>query len=145
MPELEWCPLPFVVCWSSCRFPSESASNDVNDCEHDDPNRVHEVPVERQHMRALGVFLFDETAHREGHDNQHRQQTSNDVGRVQTDERIERRAKEVRLNRESFVVNQVLPLTTRSEEEIGSKRNGRQPPEAETLRVTAPQGAHGEC
>ncbi len=37
---------------------SISASNDINDGEDDNPNCVHEVPIERQHVDALGILLL---------------------------------------------------------------------------------------
>jgi len=46
---------------------SISASNHVNDGEDHDPNCVHEVPIKRQDVDALGVLLLYRTEDGESH------------------------------------------------------------------------------
>src|SRR5690349_9870146 len=61
---------------------------------------------------------------------------------MQTDERIESGAKKVRLKGESFLVDQPMPLAPCAKEEISSKQNCHQPPQAEFPRIAVPQRAH---
>src|SRR6185312_1699439 len=112
---------------------SRLASDDVNDCEHDDPDNVHEMPIEAQHMHTFGMFLRDRTGYRERHHYQQCHQSNNDVRRVQTHKRVESCAEQVRLDCETFVVDQVLPLPARSKQEITSQGHSHKPPEAEAL------------
>src|SRR5947208_16364795 len=104
------CPLVFIqnVLWST--------PDDVNDGEHDDPHRVDEMPIESQHMSAFRMFLFHRTRTREGHHDHQSNQAYDTMPCVQTDERIESCAKEIRLDCESFVVNQPIPFSPRSEQ-----------------------------
>jgi len=46
---------------------SISASNHVNDSEDHDPNCVHEVPIKRQDLDALGMFLLYRSEDCESH------------------------------------------------------------------------------
>src|SRR5580765_3769208 len=61
---------------------------------------------------------------------------------MQADERIESGAKKVRLDSESLLVDQPMPLAPCAEEEISSKQNCHQPPQTEFLRIAVPQRAH---
>lgn len=65
---------------------SISASNHVNNGEDHDPNRVHEVPIKRQHVDALGVFLLDRPEDCESHYAAQRQQANHYVKAVQPDQ-----------------------------------------------------------
>jgi hypothetical protein len=46
---------------------SISAPNQVNNREDHDPNCVHEVPIERKDINALGMFLLYRTEDGESH------------------------------------------------------------------------------
>src|SRR5260370_28005117 len=90
--------LPTFARWSPCQSLSWSASDNVNNGEHDHPHRVHKMPIQPQHVRAFSMFLSDRTDDGESHYNQQRQQTNNDMRSMQTDERIESCAEKVGLN-----------------------------------------------
>src|SRR5258708_13871352 len=67
---------------------------------------------------------------------------------MQTDERIESGSKKVRLEGESFRVDQPMPLAPCAKEEISSKQNCHQPPQTEFLCMAVPQRAqckHYRC
>src|SRR5215471_20986114 len=63
-----------------------SASQNVNDSENDDPNRIHKVPVQRKHFhtaRVLGADLARKGKDR--HDDEH-DDSHGDVERMQANE-----------------------------------------------------------
>jgi hypothetical protein len=64
---------------------SISASNQVNDGEDHNPNRVHEVPIKRQDVDALGMFLLYRTQDGESHYGGQRKEANNYVKAVQPD------------------------------------------------------------
>ena len=41
----------------SCASPL--SANEVDNAEDDDPHRIHEVPIDREHVHAVGVLLLD--------------------------------------------------------------------------------------
>src|SRR6185503_5741848 len=142
-PELEFAYVQFLHrlnSWESFW----SASDYVNDCKDNDPDHVDEMPIEAQHVHTFGMFFFDQTGDGERHYNRQCQQSNNNVRRVQSDERVESGAKEVGLDGESFVVNQVLPLPARSKKEISSQGNRHEPPDAEALGCTSSQGTQSQ-
>src|SRR5262245_49021498 len=115
--------LQFLDRLNSCES-SSLASDDVNDREHDDPDHVHEMPIEAQHVRTFGMFLFDRTGDGEHHYDRQCEQPNSNVRGVQTDQRVEGCAEKVGLDGEAFVMNQTNPLTTCSDQEIRTQRNG---------------------
>ena len=87
--------------------------DDVHHCKDNDPHCVDKMPVERQNLNALGVFLHEHAGESEDkHSEQHRQ-ADDDVGRVQSDERIERRPKEIGADRQPVLIDQLVPLDAR--------------------------------
>src|SRR6266850_7706842 len=68
-----------------------SASDHVDDGEHDDPDRIHEVPVPGDELHALDVGGLERPRPGE-HTNERQHDEANDhVRRVQADQRVERR------------------------------------------------------
>src|SRR4051812_42167954 len=67
------------------RAAGASPSDDVDHGEHDHPHRVHEMPVERQHVHARRLSGADAAGKPEQKDNGQHQQTDGDVKRVQAD------------------------------------------------------------
>src|ERR1043165_4157950 len=85
-PELEFAYVQFLhrlSSWESFR----STADYVNDCKDNDPDHVHEMPIEAQHVDTFGMFLLDRTSDGKRHHNRQRQQSNHDVRRVQSDER----------------------------------------------------------
>src|SRR5262245_32135149 len=78
-------------CASACelmfRFASCTgvlAPDDVYDREHHDPHRVHEMPIERQHVDAVGVLLPHAAEPRECHHGREQDQADDHVKPVQS-------------------------------------------------------------
>ena len=65
---------------------SISAPNHVDHSEDHDPNCVHEVPIKREDVDALGMFLLYRTEDGESHYGAQREQANNYVKAVQPDE-----------------------------------------------------------
>src|ERR1051326_339620 len=84
--ELELNYLQFLDRWNSYES-YLSESDDVNDREHDDPDHVHEMPIEAQHVHTFGMFLLDRTGDGERHYDRQCEQSNNNVRGVQTDQR----------------------------------------------------------
>src|SRR5579875_2147817 len=70
------------------------APNDVDDGEDHDPDGVDEVPVEGEGLDALAVTLIDVTRQRKREDGEQHDEADDDVGGVEPDERVVRRADE---------------------------------------------------
>src|SRR6476620_8506355 len=54
---------------------------------------------------------------------------------MQADQRIEGRAKDVYTDRQAFVVNELMPLHERVEDEISTQRHGDSPPDKKSLAI----------
>ena len=107
------------------------ASDDVNHGEHDDPHRVHEMPVERQHVEAVRVLVRhcprSVNAKRWRED-----QTYNHMKAMQADQRIVGRSEQVGADGQPVFENQPVPFARRAVKESGAQRDRPEPPVAES-------------
>src|SRR5580698_5195043 len=104
-----------------------SASGYIDHKKNDDPNHINEMPVERQHVHAFVVLLLHPAKQRKRENEREAEQADRDVKCVQTHERVVGGAKQVGLDREAFVINQVMPLAGGADEENRAKRDGERP------------------
>src|SRR5260221_318806 len=81
-----------------------SAPKHVDDGEHDDPDGVHEVPVEGQHSDPRRMLPADVPGDGERRDDRHENQADDHVERVQADQRVVRGPEQVRGDREPVLV-----------------------------------------
>src|SRR6266404_8315300 len=89
-----------------------SASNDVDHRENHNPNRVHKMPIETENIHALGMLALDISKQCEQQDRQESKQAHHHVESMQSDQRKVSGPKQVGLNRESLVINQMSPLNS---------------------------------
>src|ERR1700722_20880970 len=121
-----------------------SATDDVNYGEHNDPDRIHEMPIQRKDVRPLAVLWFHFAQESENHANDENDQTRGDVKRVQADKRVIRRAKKIRAYGQVLFENQVLPLTARFDQENDAQCNGHEPPQSKHADLRDSQSFHSE-
>ena len=113
-------------------FCNLSAEN-IDDGEDDDPDGVDEVPVERQHLKPLGVLLLCTQAKEENPStSESMMKPDDDVRGVQADQRIISGSEEIGVNGEAVVVNEVIPLVRGAGEEDAAQQN--RAPRARTCR-----------
>src|SRR5208337_185752 len=104
-----------------------SATENVNHREDNHPHGVHEMPVHGKHLdtsRMLPTYTSSQSE--EQNDDQH-EQTYCDVKGVQTDQRVVRRAKKIRRDCETVLVNQPMPLLAGAEQEETTQHNCQEP------------------
>jgi len=65
------------------------------------------------------------------------------VKRVQSDQRVICRPEEIRTDGETFVKDQMAPLTRRPQEEERSERNCQEPPTLKGTGLSATERPHG--
>src|SRR6266849_2935935 len=127
-------------------FPSHgvlpSATDDVDDEEHGDPDDVDEVPVEREHVGVGRVLLLDLSEEREERDRPEGQQARGEVERVQADQRVVGGPEEVRPDGQALVDDQVPPFQPGAGQEHRSERDSREPPAREGTDLSAPERRH---
>src|SRR5277367_5179812 len=110
---------------------SPSLSNDVYNGEDYDPYRIDKMPVERQHLHALGMLLTQMSGDgEEEHDEKHGQ-ADDHVCRVEAHERVKGRAEEVGPNRKPIVIDQLVPLDPCADHEDHAESDRGRPPESE--------------
>src|ERR1700691_527679 len=120
------------------------AADNVNHSEHNHPNHIHEMPIERKNFRALAVLRFHFAKERENHGQGDRKQTHRDVKRMQPDKRVVRGAEKIRAHRQTFVVNQVMPLAARTDQKNRAESQGQEPPQSKRAHFHLPQRSHGQ-
>src|SRR5580698_1762860 len=87
-----------------------SAADDVDNGKDHHPDPVDKMPIEREHLELFGVLRFQLAQQRKNqHDRKHGQ-ADDDVACMQTNEGIERGAKEVGADGQAVVINQLLPF-----------------------------------
>ena len=60
----------------------ESPSNQINDCKHHDPYRIHEMPIKGDHTEAFALPRVDPTEQRKDKDRGKKKHTDHDMGCV---------------------------------------------------------------
>lgn len=60
----------------------KSPSNQINDCKHYDPHRIHEVPIKGDYAKAFTLPRVNPTEEREGEDRSEKKQPDHDMGSV---------------------------------------------------------------
>src|SRR5713226_9451031 len=125
-------------------FPVFSAADDVDRRENDHPHGVHKMPVKGQNIDALGVLLSYISKQGEQQYRCDAQQAYRDVEGMQPNERIVGGSEKVGLNRKTFVVDQVAPLTSCAGEKNHSEGECQKPPQCEGTNLCALQRFHGE-
>src|SRR5215470_18099976 len=82
-----------------------SAPQNVDNRENNDPNAIHEMPVERKHFGAFGLLRSNAAGQsKEKYDSQ-QEQTDNYVRGVQPHQGVVRGSKEIRGNSQSMFIN----------------------------------------
>src|SRR5271168_5322041 len=119
-------------------------TDDVDDGEDYDPDGVDKVPVQSQNLNALGMLFFHMPGNGKHEHDQQRSQAEDDVRGMQPHERIKRSTEEVRADRQSVVINQLVPLNAGPDKEDGAENPGQRPPQTEDLYLAMLDGALGE-
>src|ERR1700678_4464380 len=86
----------------------KSPSDQVNNCEHDDPYCIHEMPIEGDHTKAFALSRVHPTAQRKDEDRSKEKQSNHNVGGVESYQGVERCAKQVRADGEPVLIDQLL-------------------------------------
>src|SRR5580700_7471892 len=102
------------------------------------------MPIQRKNLCALAVLRFDFAKKRENHGQSDQEQPHRDVERVQADERVVGGAEKIRADRQTFVVNQVMPFTAGADQKNRTERHSYEPPQSKRAHASPPEGAHGE-
>src|ERR1700751_409123 len=92
-------------------------ADDVDDGKDHHPHDIDEVPVQSQDLNAFGVLLLYMPGDCEEEHSQQCDQPDDDMGSMQPDQRIERGPEEICSDRESVLVNQLVPLKAGSHKE----------------------------
>src|SRR5258706_10571014 len=100
------------------------------------------MPVKGQNIDALGVFLSYISKQREQQYRCYGYEAYRDVEGRQTDKRIVGCSEQFGLDRETFVADQVSPLTSRGGEKKRSKRERQKPPQRQGANVFVLQRFH---
>src|SRR5580700_1545899 len=119
------------------------APYEVNHGEHNYPDHIYEMPIERKNFGPLAVFRLHFAENRENHGEGDPYQPYRDVKRVQPYERVIRRSEQVRAHRQTLVVNQVMPLTACAHQKNRAERQGYEPPQAERANFRIAECTHG--
>src|SRR3984885_8537344 len=90
------------------------------------------------------MLFLDATCKRKRESEREHDKTDYYVGRVQADQRVIRRAKEVGLDGEAFIVNEVIPLFGGGGQKDGSQQNGDREMERGGAVVLFAQRTDGE-
>src|SRR5277367_4371123 len=123
---------------------SPSLSNDVYNGEDYDPYRIDKMPVERQHLHALGMLLTEMSGEgEEEHDEKHGE-ADDHMCRVQAHKGVERRAEEVGPNGKPIVIDQLVPLDPRTDHEDHTESDRGRPPEPEGPKEASLDRALGQ-
>src|SRR4029079_4012636 len=113
----------------TCEVMPEASLHQVNDGENDDPDHVHEVPVQRRHLeidRVLGRQLLPERQH------EHRDQPDHpdgDVGAVESGQGEKARPEDVALEGEPLVDEMSELVHLHRDEEHAAHDGGAEPPQ----------------
>src|SRR6516165_636878 len=110
------------VCISSAMF--RSSSDQVHHGENHDPNYVHKMPVQREHIHVLGVPLVYLARDRQKHYQPEPRQTCGHVKCMQSNQGVIGGAKKIRRNGQSLLVNQAMPLAAGANQENRAQRQG---------------------
>src|SRR5262245_8712675 len=89
------------------------------------------MPVQSQHVDALRVIAPYLARDSERQHDGHHHETGGDVSRVQTDERVVRRAKEIRRDRQTVLVDEPMPFPTGAIEKCRAQQERERPPRDE--------------
>ena len=89
------------------------------------------MPVKGQNIDTLGMLLLYVPGQREQQYGCDGEEANRHVEGMQADERIVGCSEKVGLDRETFVVDQVMPLTSCASEKNCSESEGQKPPERE--------------
>src|SRR5882724_5436701 len=102
------------------------------------------MPIESENINTIGVLGRHISKLCEHEDRGETKQTHHNVESMQSDERIVSSPKEIRLNCETFVVNQVAPLERRSKKECSPKGDRQKPPPGKYAELSVLQGPHSQ-
>src|SRR5262249_34693210 len=116
-----------------------STTDDVDDSENDDPDRIHEMPVQRQHVDTTGLIRTNTAGQTEQQRDQKHHKTGSHVKGMQADERVIGGTKEVGRNRQAVVVNQPVPLLRRAVHEETAQNYCEQPQPKEYAALSQPE------
>src|SRR5258706_4315376 len=121
-----------------------SAADNIYDGEDHHPHNIHEVPIDRQTLGALGVLLSYVPKKREKRHRRKSKQAGRYVKCMQADQRVVSSPEQVGLDGQSFVVDQVAPLTSGACKKDRSKNDGQKPPQGEGTHLPSAQKPHGK-
>src|ERR1700689_2036436 len=92
-------------------FPS--ATDHIDHREHNDPDHINEMPIQRKDVQPLAMLRFHFAQKSENHGESNSEQAYGDVKCMESHERVIRCAKEIRADVETSFVNQVMPFAPR--------------------------------
>lgn len=95
------------------------------------------MPVESECLNALAVLWPNVSCERQGEHNVDHQQTHDDVGCMETDERVEGGSEEIGADGQMIPYDELVPLARSAEEEDKTKKKGGAPPERKARRFSA--------
>src|SRR5882757_8856314 len=104
---------------------------------HNNPHRIHKMPVHGKHVDASGLLLpYSPRQTEEKHDSEH-QQTYRDVRRVQTDKRIVCCAKKIGGDGQTVFVNKPVPFPHCAIHEKSAQHDGEKPQSLERAALAS--------
>jgi hypothetical protein len=118
------------------------STQNVHNQKHNDPHPIDEVPVNRQHIQPLRVCLLHMPGHRQRQRDRQHDESDHHVGRVQADQRVKRRTKEIRPNRQSKIMDQVIPLPRCHRQEDHAQQDRPRQTQRATANVVFAQCAY---
>src|ERR1700730_5796403 len=125
-------------------IPPSLATDDVNNGEHNYPDRIHKMPIQGKDFGPLAMLRLYFSKKSENHADGENDQAHGDVKRMQPDKRVIRRAKKIRADGQTFFKNQALPLPTRSRQKNGAQCNRYKPPQSKRANLCISQSPDSE-
>src|SRR5439155_7635012 len=115
-----------------------SPSDQVDGREHDDPHRVHEVPVPGEKLSSFRLPGCDVSTEGEGQNECDQEEADRHVRGLQTNERVVGRSEQTGADRHP-ASDESFPFLGRTEENAEPESQRRQPPGTERLQASPPQ------
>ena len=117
---------------------------DIGDRKNNDPDRIHEMPVPRDHLDVFVMRFFQVTSQAQEQDQPQQRQPHYNVSGMQANQRIESGAEQVSADRQVMDGDQPFPLKSRPAKEDRSQEDRYHPPELKSAAVLLPQSTFGK-
>src|ERR1700733_556761 len=102
-------------------------SDHVNHQEDHDPNRIDEMPIQRENLQPFGVLSPEQPRKIEEHDGRKGEKSHRDVKSMQANQRVIRCTEQIRVYREAITEDQMNPFASGPKEEDSPEQNSKRP------------------